>query len=97
MGLLVGLGLLQRRQLAFREDQPLLRHLGLERLQPLLHRCQVVAQPDAAHPERRDRDAALEQLVRDPGLAPGRLVDRQGDHRRLDRRLDPVLQDRLAP
>ena len=38
----------------------------------------------------------LGQFVGDPRLAPGRLVDRHGDHRRLDLRQHPVLQDRLA-
>ena len=41
-------------------------------------------------------DPLLGQFVGDPRLAPGRLVDRHGHHRRLDLRQHPVLQDRLA-
>ena len=54
MRLLVGLGLLQGGELALGEDEALLRHLGLERLQPVLHGGEVVPQPDRAHAERRD-------------------------------------------
>ena len=97
MGLLVGLGLLEGGELALGEDQALLGHLGLERLQPVLHGLQVVAQPNRAHPEGRDRQAALGQFVGDAHLAPGRLFDRQGDNRRLDLRRHPVLQDWLSP
>jgi len=61
--LLVALGLLERRDLRLAQHQALLRHLGLERLQPLLGVLQVVAQPHAAHAEGRDRQAALLQLV----------------------------------
>ena len=63
----------------------------------MLHGLQVVAQPDRAHPEGRDATSLLGQFVGDPRLAPGRLVDRHGHHRRLDLGRDPVLQDRLAP
>ena len=94
--LLVGLGLLQRGDLALGEDEALLRHLGLERLQPVLHGPEVMPTPDRAHPERRDRHAALQQVVGDAHLAPGRLLDRQGDDGLLDLRRHSVLQDRLA-
>jgi hypothetical protein len=46
-------------------------HLGLERFQPLLHRLKVVAKPDPADPEWRDRHSLLGQLVGQPRLAPG--------------------------
>jgi hypothetical protein len=39
----------------------------------------------------------FQELVGDPGLAPGRLVDGERDHGFLDRRIGPVLEDRLAP
>jgi|GEM_PF-2845007 len=97
MRLLVGLGLFQGGDLRLGEDQPFLRHLGFERLQPMLHGRKVVAQPDRAHAEGRYADALLGQFVGDPRLAPGRLLDRHGDHRRLDLGRDPVLQQRLAP
>ena len=48
MGFLVELGLLQRDNL-LGEHEPLLRTLGLERLQALLHRLQIMPQPHAAH------------------------------------------------
>src|SRR6516225_640743 len=48
--LLVGLGLFERGDLRLGEQDAILRHLGLERLQAQLHRGQVVALPDAAHP-----------------------------------------------
>jgi hypothetical protein len=57
---------------------------------------EVVAQPDRAHPEGRDRNALFGQFVGDPRLAPGRLIDRHRRHRCLDLRGDPVLQNRLA-
>src|SRR5262249_47724353 len=50
----------------------------------------------AAHPGRRDRQALPLQHFRDPDLAPGRLLDRQVDHRLLDLRGGAVLQHRLA-
>ena len=45
----------------------------------------------------RDREPALAQLVGDPHLAEGGLLNRELDDRRLDLRGDPVLQHRLAP
>src|SRR5215212_1137019 len=56
--LLVGLGLFQGGNLRFGQQDTLLRRLGFERLEAQLHRGQVVALPDAAHPGRRDRQAA---------------------------------------
>jgi len=38
--------------LLFGEHATILCHLGLQRLQPLLHGLQIVAQPNAANPER---------------------------------------------
>ena len=96
MGLLVGLGLLEGGDLRFGQDQAVLSHFGLERLEPVFHGLQVVAQPDRAHAEGRNRYPLLGQFVRDSGLAPRRLVDRHGHHRRLDLRQHPVLQNRLV-
>ena len=78
--------------MAFGEHAAILGDLGLERLQPLLHRRQIVPQPDAADPEGRDLGAALLQLVRGPRLAPGGLIDGHRHHRRLDLRRGAVLQ-----
>jgi hypothetical protein len=96
MGFFVGLGLLQRCDLRFGQHQPFLRHLGLERLEPFFDVFEVVALPHTAHPKGRDRLAALFQFVRYPQLTPARLRDRQFDHRRLERGIHPVLQDRLG-
>ena len=95
--LLVELGLLQRGDLRLGQHQALLRALGLERLQPLLHGLQIVPQPHAAHAGRRDRVALLLQLVGDAHLAERRLLDRHLDDGLLDLRVDAVLLDRLAP
>ena len=96
MGLLVGLGFFQGRDLRLGEDQAVLSHLRLERLEPMFHGLQVVAQPDRAHAEGRDRHSLLGHFVRHPRLAPGRLVDRHGHHGRFDLGQHPGLQDRLA-
>ncbi len=54
MRLLFGLGAFERLDLSFGQQQPVLRRLGLQRFQPLLHRLQVMTLPDAAHPGRGD-------------------------------------------
>jgi hypothetical protein len=56
-----------------------------------------VAEPDFPHAEGGHHDAALAELVGDPELPPGGLVDGHPDRRRLDRGVDPILQVRLAP
>lgn len=70
----------------FGQNQARLRHLGLQRLQPLFHVLQVVALPHATHAERRDRHVFLSQFVRHPHMAPGRLLQRQADHGLFDLR-----------
>src|SRR5271163_1514357 len=50
MRLLFALGLLQRGQLAFGQHQAFLGGLGFERLEPLLHRLQIMALPDPRAP-----------------------------------------------
>ena len=97
MGLFVALRLFQRRDLRFREHDAVLRHFRLQRLEPMLHRRQVVALPHTAHTGWRDRQAALAQFVGHPQLAPGRLFDRKVHHRPLNVRRGTVLQARLAP
>jgi hypothetical protein len=49
MRLLLGLGLFQRDDLRLGQHQAFLGALGFQRLEPLGHGLQVVAQPDAAH------------------------------------------------
>ncbi len=95
VGLLLFLGALQRPHLVLGEDQSFLRHLGRERLQPLLEGRQVVAQPDRAHPRWRGHDRALPELVRHPHLTVRRLLECERHHRRLDPWVGAVLQVRL--
>src|SRR5579872_2102636 len=95
--LLLALSLLQGSQLAFGEHQAVLSDFGFEGLEPLLHRLEIVALPDAAHPGRRDRMAELAKLIGDADLTIGRSVQRELDDDRLDFRGRAVLQNRLAP
>ena len=55
-----------------------------------------MALPHAAHAGGRDRQPAPLQRLRDPHLAPGRLLDRHLDRRLFDLDRRAVLQDRLA-
>src|SRR5262249_30392911 len=50
----------------------------------------------AAHPGRRDRQAAALERLRDAHLAPGRLLDRQRPHRLFDLDRRAVLEDWLS-
>ena len=91
---LVRLRLLQRGQLALGEDQAILRHLGLQRLQPLGHGVEVVANEHAADAGGRDPDALLGQLVGHPRMAPGRLLQDELEDAPFDRLCHPVLRVR---
>jgi len=95
MGLFVGLGFFEGRDLRVGEDQAVPSHLRPERFRPMLHGLQVVAQPDRADAEGRDRHPQFGRFVGDARLPPGRL-DHHRDHRRLDLRGDSVFQDWLA-
>jgi hypothetical protein len=96
MGLFVGLGLLERGDLRFREHQAVLGAPRLQRLEALLHGLEVVALPDAAHAGLRDRETPALQRLGHPHLAPGRLLDGQRDDRLLDRGRGAVLENGLA-
>ena len=76
MRLLFALGLLQRGQLAFGQHQAFLGDLGFERLEPFLHRLQIMTLPDPAHPGRRNRMPELAHFISDADLAVGRPVQR---------------------
>ena len=80
----VGLGLLQRGELALTQHQSFLRALGFQRFEPLLHGLEIVALPDAAHAGRRYVQPAPLQFISDSHLPPGRLGDRELHHRLLD-------------
>jgi hypothetical protein len=96
MRLLFALGLLQRGQLAFGQNQAFLGDLGFERLEPFLHGFKIMTLPDAANAGRRNRVAEFAKLVGDADLAISRLVQRKLDDDRLDLGRRAVLQDRLA-
>ena len=55
MGLLVGLGPFRGCHLRLSQDHAVLGHLGVNALGPVLHGLQIMAQPNRAHPERRDQ------------------------------------------
>jgi len=95
--LLVQFGSFKSRDLRFGEHQAILGALGLEGLEPLVHGLEVVALPDAADAGGGDGHAALPEFVGDPHLAERRLLDGEFDDSLFDRRLDAVLQHRLAP
>jgi hypothetical protein len=74
--LFVGLGLLQRHHLRLGQHQALLGAFRLQRLEPLLHGFQVVAQPHAAHAGQQNRAIQLAHLVGNADLAGGALLQR---------------------
>jgi hypothetical protein len=59
MRLLLGLGLIQRDQLGLGQDQAFLCTLGSQRLEPFLHRLQVVALPHVAHADISEKIAKV--------------------------------------
>src|SRR5207245_8991012 len=65
--------------------------LGFQRLEPLVHRLQVVAQPHTAHAGRGDREPALSQLVGNADLTEGRLLNGKRNDGVLD-----LLRDRKS-
>ena len=84
--LLLGLGLFQRDDLRLGQHQAFLGAFGFQRLEPLVHRLQVVAQPHTAHAGRGDREPALSQLVGNAGLTEGRLLNGECNDGVLDLR-----------
>ena len=96
MRLLLLLGFLQGRELAFREDSAILSHLGLQRLEAFLHRLQVVAQPDAADATWRDEQSAFAKFVANPYLPERWILHRKFTDGFFDLRLDAVLDNRFA-
>ena len=81
--------------MGFGEDETLLGHLGFQRLEPLVHGLQIVAQPHAAHAGRRDDKPALCQFVGNPDLAKSRLLNGERNHGVLDLLRHTILQDWL--
>jgi hypothetical protein len=95
--LLVALGLFQRGELRLAQHQTLLRTLGFQCLEPLLHGLELVTLPHAAHPSRRHTQPAPLQFIGNPYLTSGGLFDRPPDHRLLNLGYDAILQHRPAP
>src|SRR5215471_20189324 len=62
----------------------LLGALGLQRFEPLVHGLQVMTLPHAAHAGGRDREPPFPQLVGDPHLPEGRLLNGQRNDGILD-------------
>lgn len=87
---------LQRRNLGFRVHPALGCGLGLQRFQAQLEGLQIVPQPGAADPGRRDEDAALSEFVAGPDLAVSRLLQGVVEGRLLDLLVDAVLRVRFA-
>jgi hypothetical protein len=61
----------QRGELRLAQHQTLLRTLGFQCLEPLLHGLELVALPHAAHPSRRHTQPAPPQFIGNPYLTPG--------------------------
>ena len=70
-----GLGFFQCGKLRFGEHQTVLGALGLQRLQALFHRLQIMPQPDTAYTGRRNAQAPLGKLIGDAHLSKGRLLE----------------------
>jgi hypothetical protein len=95
MGLFLRLGFFQRNDLRLGQHQALLGALGLQRLEPFVHGLQVMTLPHAAHAGGRDREPPFPQLVGDPHLPEGRLLNGQRNDGILDLLRHTVLQHRL--
>jgi hypothetical protein len=94
--LLLALGLFQRDELAFGENEAFLGDLGLQGLEPLLHRLEIMALPNRTDAGGRNRKAQLAQFIGETDLAEGGPRERERDQLGFERRIDAVLQDRLA-
>jgi len=68
----VGFGLLEGGDLGLGQQDPILRHLGFQRLEAVFDRRQIVALPHAAHARRRDRQTLPLQRLRHPHHAQAR-------------------------
>jgi hypothetical protein len=73
----------------------LLGALGFQRLEPLVHRLEVVAQPHTAHAGGGNRQPALPQFVGHAQLPECRLLERERNDRVFDLLSYAVLQHRL--
>ena len=86
----VALRTLERGELRLREDATVLRRLCVQRLQALLHGRQIMAQPHAAYSAGGNGSPRLGSFVRDARLAPGGLLDGEGDDHVLQFTPDPI-------
>jgi len=77
-------------QLILGEHEVFLGGLGFQSLEPFAKSFQIMPQPDAAYPGRRNKQATSGEFVGHAHLAKGRLVQGDLHHRLLDVLLDPV-------
>jgi hypothetical protein len=89
--LLVGLRLLECGDLRLGQHAAVLGDLRLQRLQAMPHRRQIVPLPDAAPPPADTMIPRSASSLATRNLTPGRLLDREHDHRRLHLRRHAVL------
>src|SRR5246127_1000584 len=68
VGLLLGLGLFERRKLSFGQHQAILGTSCFQRLEALAHGLEIVSLPYAAHAGRRDCKPTFPQFIGDPNL-----------------------------
>ena len=96
MGFLFLLGLFQGFHLIFGEDEAFLGGFGFQSLEALGEDLQVMAQPYAAHPARRNEQTLFFQFIGDAHLTEGRLVDRQAQDGFLHGLVHAVFHDGFA-
>ncbi len=83
------------RELSFGEDDAVLGHFGFQSFQPLLHRLQIMAQPNAADAGGRDSQPALSEFIGDTHLPKSWLFDSEFDYGAIDLFCDAVAKHRL--
>ena len=93
--LLLFFSFFQRYDLRLGQNQPLLRDLGFQGLEPLLHRLEIVTLPDTPDARRRDRKSTLPQLIGDADLAERRLLEGERNYGVFDLLPYTIRYDRL--
>ena len=86
----LGVEALERLDLLLGELDLALADRLLQPQQPVVAGLEFVAGPHAPHPARTDLEPSEHQLVGHPLGAVGRVFERMGQDRLLDRRRDPV-------
>jgi len=78
------------------KNAALLRDLGFERFEPLLHGGQVMPYPDTTDTGRRNAAPLFGEFIGDPMLTSRGLIDRNGDDRVFEVAGDAIAEIRLA-